>query len=204
MKAPLKNSIQEKFSQIELSDDKLDKLMALQTKHLNTQEDESAVTSYEPLIKPSILAFAAMILLTFSVFIFQPYQQTNMAVEIANEVTHNHFKLKPLEVESSVLSEVNSYFTKLDFEPISSHLLATQKMTLLGARYCSLQGITAAQIRYKSEDGKVTTFYEVPYNKDIYSDMPIIEKGDEPIVSYSKGMGVKIWVEKGILMAMTL
>ncbi|MFT6908186.1 MAG: hypothetical protein ACJAS1_004880 [Oleiphilaceae bacterium] len=216
MKAPLKKSIQNKFNTIHLTDDKLDGLMVLQDQTLShdnghekghkkayKQNHKTGPFKNNKAISFKILGLAAVMLLTLSLFLTKSYEH-NMPFEIATEVTHHHFKLKPLEVQSSVLSEVSNYFTKLDFKPIPSKLISNRNLTLLGARYCSLQGITAAQIRYQSESGEVTTFYEVPYTEAIYSVLPDIGKGEEPLVSYSKGVGVKIWVEKGILMAMTI
>lgn len=201
MKAPLKKTIQNKFNDIHLPEDKLDTLMALQDNKKPANNRSNQDTKAFSL---KILSLAALVLLSLSLFLVMPFHQGNIALKIANEVTHNHFKLKPLEIQSSVLADVSNYFTKLDFKPIPSDLLKNEYFTLLGARYCSLQGITAAQIRYQSASGELTTFYEVPYNEEIYSDIPNLDKGEEPLISYSKGIGVKIWVEKGILMAMTL
>ena len=206
MKAPLKTTIKNKFKDIHLSDDKLDALMTRQDRIIKQDKEiqKTSTVQYFKHNKFILFGLTAMMILTLSLFLPKPAIQRNMAFEIANEVTHNHFKLKPLEVQSSFLSDVSDYFTKLDFKPLTSKLLSNKNLRLLGARYCSLQGITAAQIRYQSENGEVTTFYEVPYDEAIYSVIPDIEKGEEPLVSYSKGIGVKIWVEKGILMAMTI
>ncbi|MFT4799487.1 MAG: hypothetical protein ACI9B8_002041 [Sulfitobacter sp.] len=65
---------------------------------------------------------------------------------IAAEVAKNHINMKPLEVQTGKLNELKDYFTELDFSPVqSSHFSAGQ---LIGARYCSVQGVTAAQLRY--------------------------------------------------------
>ena len=142
MKAPLKKTIQNKFKDVLLSEDKLDALMALQDKEANTQAGSN---KHNKVLSFSMLGLAALVLLTLSLFLVMPFNQSSMALKIANEVTHNHFKLKPLEIQSSILSDVSNYFTKLDFKPISSKSLNNKKL-----------------------------------------------------------IGVMIWVEKGILMAMTL
>ena len=182
MKSPIKKAIHDKFQELQLSEDKLDELMTLQSQ-IKTRQTANQINSKG-------LAVAALFIITMSFIAVSSFKYKNMATAIANEVSHNHFKLKPLEVESNILDNINAYFTKLDFKPISSSLLKDKKLTLLGARYCS-------------ESGELITFYEAPYDEKIYSVVPDIGKGEEPITSYSKGVGVKIWVEKGILMAMT-
>lgn len=200
MKDSLKNSIRKKFEGEQLSDQQLDCLMQTQNKLLHQQE-----TATKPFIRyASFLSLAAVVVFSCFLFFNNLEIRKDMPFAIASEVAHNHYKLKPLEVESSALNEVSQYFTKLDFKPVSSVVLDHQQLTLLGARYCSLQGITAAQIRYKTQDGKLVTFYEVPYDKNTYSTFPMISKGEDPVVSYANGIGVKMWVEKGLLMAVTL
>lgn len=127
-----------------------------------------------------------------------------MRERIATEVAKNHIKLKPLEIETNSIEDIRSYFNKLDFIPINSKLVNQFGLELIGGRYCSLQGITAAQLRVR-EPGSTTvqTLYQTEYRKDIFEDMPKLEEGDEPVDIYIKGIKVKIWVEKGLLFALT-
>lgn len=139
--------------------------------------------------------------------------KSDISYLIAKEVAKNHMKLKPLEVASPNFSKVSGYFGKghLDFKPVPSVFLAKNNVNkLLGARYCSIQSVTAAQIRYKNADGKFVTFYEVGYDADKFGDIPTFTAlNSEPInsqktvpkVHYVNGMKVHIWVEKGLLMA---
>jgi len=74
---------------------------------------------------------------------------------------------------------------------------------LQGGRYCSIKGVTAAQLRFASEsDGKVSTLYQVPYEKALFGSVPAIESDDSPMVLASKGLNVQLWVEKGLLMVL--
>lgn len=199
MKDSLKNSIQNKFSEERLSKEQLDSLLDMQT-NLASKQDKSFSSTFR------LAAFFSLTaIVVFSCFLFFETLQfkRDMPFAIANEVAHNHHKLKPLEIQSSLLNDISEYFTKLDFKPVSSSLIDPTKFSLLGARYCSLQGITAAQIRYITQDGQLVTFYEVPYDESTYSSFPAIDKGEQPLESYANGVGVKIWVEKGLLMAMT-
>jgi hypothetical protein len=125
-----------------------------------------------------------------------------MPQQIAEEVVSNHLKLKPLEVKTGSINAVRGYFTKLDFMPVESSLQALNNLQLIGGRYCSLQGITAAQLRMKQGEN-LQTLYETEYVPDVFGDIPILEKGEEPQVVYAKGIKVKVWVEKGLLFALT-
>lgn len=199
MKDSLKNTIKNKFAEERLSDDQLASLIQIQQSYaIKSKKSSPPVFRFA-----TIFSLAAALVLSFSLIINNLKSNKDMPFAIATEVAHNHHKLKPLEVESSALRDVSQYFTKLDFKPVSSALIDPQKYNLLGARYCSLQGITAAQIRYETEEGKLITFYEVPYDENIYATFPRIEKGEQPLVSYANGVGVKMWVEKGLLMAVT-
>jgi hypothetical protein len=86
--------------------------------------------------------------------------------------------------------------------PVESSLQVLNNLQLIGGRYCSLQGITAAQLRMKQGEN-LQTLYETEYVPDVFGDLPILEKGEEPQVVYAKGIKVKVWVEKGLLFALT-
>ncbi|MCL1147783.1 hypothetical protein AB4298_07230 [Shewanella sp. 10N.261.52.F9] len=119
--------------------------------------------------------------------------------KIAEEVAKNHIKMKPLEVQTQRLSDLRDYFIQLDFKLVSSRLI-TNNSQMLGGRYCSIQGLTAAQIRFVEQD-KAITLYEVQYDQSLYGKLPMIEAGDKPIEHIVRGVLVSIWVEKGLLMA---
>ncbi|BAJ04199.1 hypothetical protein [Shewanella violacea] len=151
--------------------------------------------------KYSLLALTASLLLVFilSVNIYPASQ--DMSWKIADEVAMNHIKMKPLELKSAQLAPLRDYFTQLDFSVVDSDLFAKQENSMLGGRYCSIQGVTAAQIRYQTDKGKKVTLYEVGYNPKLYGEIPKIEKGEVPLSITVKGVKVSLWVEKGLLMA---
>ncbi len=118
---------------------------------------------------------------------------------IADEVAKNHIKAKPLEVQAQNLAQLRGYFTELDFTIVSSSRLSPNSL-MLGGRYCSIQGLTAAQIRFIDQEQAVT-LYEVQYDKALYGELPVIEADQQPIEHIVRGVAVAIWVEKGLLMA---
>lgn len=125
----------------------------------------------------------------------------SMSWKIADEVARNHVKMKPLEVQTQQLSQLRDYFTQLDFTLVNSSLLNSSDSKMLGGRYCSIQGLTAAQIRFTANDKQHITLYEVQYDPNRYGVLPILERGQQPTELVVRGVAVSIWVEKGLLMA---
>lgn len=169
----------------------------------------------KPLVK-LIYALAASVFVLVAAFQLYSYTQiqqlfngasssvvmTSISWEIADEVARNHVKMKPLEVQTEQLSQLRDYFTQLDFTPVnSSFLTKSSDSKMLGGRYCSIQGLTAAQIRFSQKDKQPLTLYEVQYDPSLYGEQPILEQGDKPTELIVRGVAVSIWVEKGLLMA---
>ena len=131
--------------------------------------------------------------------------------QIAQEAAKNHLTLKPLEVQTQSMDGIRGYFTQLDFSPVQSSVLNQRFLLsdqhLLGGRYCSIKGVTAAQLRYndvlvnKKPGNQLVTLYQVPYDPEIYGDIP--SDKDAPTVVNVKGLSVSLWVEKGLLMVLT-
>ena len=116
----------------------------------------------------------------------------------------NHLHRKPLEVRSNSLEVIRGYFTGLDFLPVASEYLPNIGLELMGGRYCSLQGITAAQLRLKATGSdEVHTLYQVGYDPAVFKALPDFDRGEAPVATWSGGVKVTLWVEKGILFALT-
>jgi len=186
-----KDAVNDHIAQKFLDDDQLLALEQLQT---NTQEP---VTKWSQLHHGSYAAAIALIVIVGTLFSFQV---SNIPQEIAQEVVKNHLRMKPLDINSNKLEEVSEYFTMLDFLPLKSKEYNRTNPLLLGGRYCSIKGITAAQLRYQNTEGKLETLYQVPYDSNIFSDLPKLEEGEPPITLFERGLEVTIWVEKGLLM----
>lgn len=198
MKYSLKESVNKQMNSIQLSTDQLSKLNALQS---SVEKQRHSFLWWH-----SMVGVAAMVMLTV---LFLPDRVINrdsglMINEIAVEVVKNHLNQKPLEVNGNQLSNIKDYFIRLDFAPVESEFLQSKDISLMGGRYCSLQGITAAQLRFKSisEEG-TNTLYQVGYDPEIFKLLPDFDNGEAPITVYSKGIKVTIWVEKGVLFALT-
>ena len=202
MKKPLKEIINQKMTRHSLSEEQLQQL---------TKKISSQTTSHKPAdssrfklagIASSIFVLALTIGLLLPIGKHQVTE--SMPQRIANEVVKNHLNLKPLEVHTNTLDGLIHYFRQLDFLLRPSQEIGQLTESLLGGRYCSLQGITAAQLRLKSQKNKQTdTLYQTEYRKQIFGELPDIDKKQQPLIAWAKGIKVRIWVEKGILFAVT-
>jgi hypothetical protein len=197
MNQPLKKIVRERIE--------LDSLTNAQLKNLESFSDQ--VLPKNNLKKPIYpFAIAGAFVAFILAFMLSPLviEQGNISERIALEVVTNHIKLKPLEIETSSMGDIRNYFKKLDFLPVNSQLVNDAGLKLIGGRYCSLQGVTAAQLRVKKPNSNVVqTLYQTEYRKDIFENMPQLEEGERPVSIYVKGIKVKIWVEKGVLFALT-
>lgn len=171
----------------------------------------------KPLVR-LVYALAASVFVLVAVFQLYSYTQIQQLFNaasssvviasvdwrIADEVARNHVKMKPLEIQTQQLSQLRGYFTQLDFTPVNSSFLSRTGdggTKMLGGRYCSIQGLTAAQIRFSQIGKQPITLYEVQYDPNLYGKQPILEQGDKPTELIVRGVAVSIWVEKGLLMA---
>ena len=202
-KLSLKKGIQQYIDGIELTNEQLDDLMQIQ-KTSSSNEIDSQRSNRFKMRFTNIVGIAATLVIAIAVGLFYSNQQDTIGEKIAYEVSKNHLKLKPLEVNSNQLSNLSNYFTQLDFKLVNTKILSDPNWELLGARYCSIQGHTAAQFRLKNKQtGMLETLYQAPYYANQFSNVPVLENNQLPLYQYAKGMGVKIWVEKGVLFALT-
>jgi len=194
---PLKQAVTRQVQSQSLTSDQLEKLLSMQQAVLEPAEQS-------PQRKPRRLAIAAIFTLCVlgSLLSWQQWNsQPDLSQAIASEVVKNHLKQNPLDIRTDNMLGIREYFTKLDFAPQRSSLLASisPDSSMLGGRYCSIQGVTAAQLRYQRQDG-VSTLYEVGYDPEQFGKIPSIDRGEKPLSLMLKGLSVSLWVEKDLLM----
>jgi hypothetical protein len=194
-KGKLKNVVRDHIEKKSLSNIQLDSLLQMQ----------NLTAAPKPKKQYRWLAIAAVLLIAVTNGIyFSTLENLELDQRIGNEVAKNHLNLKPLEIQSSSIQEIRGFLTKLGFSPIESSLLAGSTKRLIGGRYCSIQGVRAAQLRLKdSKTGQIQSLYQTVYDKDVFYDLPLLKENQKPITVYSKGLAVDIWIEKGLLFALT-
>jgi len=196
MRQPLKKSIRDKFEGVELSDTQRDEL----TKRLQegTTREPSRWLRPAGAVAVVLLALSGML----APQLYRSHQSQVLLESIAQEVADNHLKLKPLEVENSDLRSVLGYFRDLDFQLLASPVIAGNPGDrLLGGRYCSIQGIDAAQLRVASAAGTVSTWYEATLPDDKLRLVPKPIEGDRPGEFVIRGVEIRIWQENGVVFA---
>ena len=212
-KDPFKDAITQQIVSEQLQDKQLQQLMALQQSVLGTTDqhnlEQTNTTATQHNRRFWLSAITACLLVVVSVlFVWQQQglPTPDYSRDIAYEVVKNHLKLKPLDVQTQSIDEVKQFFTQLDFLPVNSDLLnsrfSLQETMMLGGRYCSIKGVTAAQLRYQQPESGLSTLYEVPYDADTFGTIPDSDKGENPTVLLVKGLKVSMWVEKGLLMVL--
>ena len=196
MKTGLKKSVKDYVESQELTSEQLESLTNLLNSKHNRQQKQRQLTAR---------AAAAVVCVILAVGIYFGYvgnNQKDIPQLIAEEVAHNHLKMKPLEVSGDSLNDVRVYFKKLDFSLTNSRYVASNNLQLLGGRYCSIQGETAAQLQMRDEStGATQIVYQAPYDKELFSELPNLQAGQEPVRKFVNGIAVDVWVEKGVLFA---
>ncbi len=192
----LSNQVKQHFDDFNLSDAQADQLGKVMLRSRKPVTQTSFLQRYK-----SISAVAVLMLLVVISFGFREFHQHQLSAEIASEVSYNHNKLKPMEVSGNNFSQVADYFSELEFSPLQSDYLSAGSLTLIGGRYCSIQGSPAAQLRYLDDNGQLVTLFETNYDSRKFNFLPVHEKGEKPRVIYSRGYKVNMWIEKGLVMA---
>ena len=202
MNRPLKQAVRDHFEHRALSKERIERLESL------LRVNEPRPTGRRRITRPLITlsAAAAIVALLTVTLLFPPGSMDHvpMTERIALEVARNHIKLKPLDVETDSMDGIRGYFTDLEFVPVESSLLASADLELVGGRYCSIQSVPATQLRIKVPySNRLQTLYQTEYRKDVFGPLPIMENGHAPVTVNVKGITVRIWVEKGLLFALT-
>lgn len=55
----------------------------------------------------------------------------------------------------------------------------------------------------KNQNKTIQSLYQTIYDEKVFYDLPLLKEGQKPITVYSKGLAVDIWIEKGLLFALT-
>ena len=89
------------------------------------------------------------------------YQEkpADLLSRVAQEVALNHNKQLSSDYISDSYTHLALVMDKLDFNLIAPTALQDAGYQLLGARYCSIQGNIAAQLKLRNQQGEMMTLY---------------------------------------------
>lgn len=185
MKEPLKDVLKNHYESLTLSDKQL---ASLRGRLENIDSKQSRRKFVWLGITSAAVAGTALILFMRTT----PYSVDG----VATEISYNHNKHMDLEVTTASVIELRGKLTKLDFNLIASEHLATDSWQLVGARYCSVHGKVAAQMRYLNQkNGQYYTLYQTVYPK-------ALGELDVDRVVYKDGNLIRVWREKDLLLGL--
>ncbi|MCJ8339561.1 MAG: hypothetical protein MJK10_13920 [Pseudomonadales bacterium] len=142
----------------------------------------------------AITAVAASTIFALGLYLFN--FSTPDYSNISREIAYNHNSKMQMEVLSPALNDVKGHLNRLGFNLVSSSKLDSEKLHLIGGRYCNINGKIAAQMKLQhSETKKVYTFYQAKMPADIVDSF-------EEVEVLIDGVKVKLWREKGLLMGL--
>jgi hypothetical protein len=125
----------------------------------------------------------------------------NIQLRIAEEVTTNHTRVKPLDVTSSSIDVVQEHLPLLDFIVQRSSLFLSEGLELVGGRYCTLQGVIATQLVFRDRDGNRVTLYQAAYDRKRFGELPD-KPNQQPVIINQRGTRVSLWTEFGVVFAL--
>lgn len=157
-------TIKEYYQDQRMSTDSVERI--LERGRQVAQDRQSASTSRERFftvhqIKLGVLAFAASFLL--AVVISQTYFFSRSTTELVlAEIAMNHNKRLNVEYPYQEYQKLQTAMDRLDFK-LAPMIDLPGKFSLLGGRYCSIQGKLAAQLKVKDiASGNIATLYITP------------------------------------------
>ena len=184
----LDNHISMYYQAQQLSETKLSQLLDL-ADNADTQEQQGLRW-----LRQRNIAIAAMLLVfTISIVKFmQPAQIStpSLARLVSQEIALNHEKRLAPEFIVDDYRLLAQKMTKLDFNLIASKRINSLELKLVGARYCSIHGQLATQLKLVDAQGVSHTLYQTLLNDEL-SRLP----EDTYLVN---GVKVEQWQEGGL------
>lgn len=209
----LKSALKKHYQQKTLSEDKLDKLLALQQESSvvphttldstlcnQAQNNRSWIQRIKEYLqsrfnfKAPSYALASLALCALIITLMpMPVSGPSILAEIAG----HHQQPSSINIKSSSISEIGNQLSKLSFALIHSSKLSSDVWEFLGGSYCSINGELAAQLKVLNrEDNKIYTFYQAEYPDELMLDAAISS------ITNEQGVEVSIWKEEGLLLGL--
>jgi anti-sigma factor RsiW len=187
-------SVKTYYEQAELSEEQLQKLLAMQEAAGISQQEEGVSTVRKQRLPNGwlrIMAAASIVLALALIFVINP---DSVAERVAQEVAMNHNKALTVEYPANSYEVLSKQMDKLDFTLRAPSEAVQQGLALVGGRYCSIQGQLAAQIKLSDSDGRIYTLYQTHSGEQL-----------KPINAAQLQLDqvdIQLWQEKGLLFAL--
>jgi len=129
-------------------------------------EETTTIFNRWPMMKMGIAASFLMFTVVTTQVLFNTYSHNtgDLVMRIAQEVELNHNKQFKSDFLSTNVQTLASVMHKLDFDLKLPARLINAGYEIIGARYCSIQGGIAAQLKLIDSAGKTSTLYVTKLN----------------------------------------
>jgi hypothetical protein len=137
---------------------------------------------------------AAAVLVTATIGVFLAFPRSAVAERVIREIAMKHNKALDMEFRVSCCEDLCECMSKLDCRPVTPERIRERGLRVVGARYCSVEGELAAQIRLEDEKGRRYTLYQCRCTPDLEK----IEEASDTV----NGVRVEVWREAGLFMGL--
>lgn len=137
-----------------------------------------------------ITAVAALIAAVVPLTLWQVASSEDWSMRAAREIALNHKKQLAIEFLATDYASLRTQMSKLDFVLTAPSRMPVAGLAVVGARYCSIQGHLAAQVRLQDRDGHSYTLYQ----RSLHG-VPILAAEQQHMID---GVQIREWQEAGL------
>ena len=134
----------------------------------------------------ALSGLAASFVLMIGLFLGGHFQ-SSLSQSVAKEIAMNHIKQMEVEYKGNKFAELAQRMEQLDFQLHRPSKLPLSELRLVGARYCSIQGQIAAQVKFKDTHNRLYTLYQTQFRESL--------QGLTQVDLMVEGVKVTIWRE---------
>lgn len=193
---PLRQAFKEMFEHEQLSEAEIHKLMPKEKK--SRWSLQALMPKWSLAVLTTVIA--GLLIINIAI-VSQPKLSDEAYQRVVTEVMTNHLYMKLLDVETHSMAVLQKQLNNLGFMPKYSSTFNEETVVLLGGRYCTLQGLVATQLHFKTKAGAIMTQYQTIYDANLFGTLPDVSRGEKPITINRGGIELQLWQESGLLMA---
>jgi len=198
----IKKHVKDHYQAQTLSDEKMQRLMNMANPSI--EENSTKNTSWFGVFiaQQKIALVASFMVIVVSFWGFTHFEQNKMFKDnftqiVAQEIALNHSKQLNLDFNEIDYANLNKLMHKLDFQVVKSNHINLAGLEVLGARYCTIQGNIAAQIRLRDDSGKIFTLYQTKLTS-------MLNNNFEDTIQSIDQVDVKQWQENDLFFGLAV
>jgi len=192
---PIELHIKRHYQNCSLSQEKLQRLQAM----TEIQElDKSHNSRFWQSRQRLALVVSFILILVGGVQFFYIFKapEIDLIQRVAQEVELNHSKQLASDFSSESYAHLENVMEKLEFDLKAPASMPVEGYQLIGARYCSIQGQLAAQLKLESPQGEKITLFATHANEALAT----LHKKNQ----MRKGVLVRNWREGNVFFSLVV